>query len=51
MADPKPPVPAPLVSARYVDADGRLTPEGHAFFAALARRLNDHEARLAALEP
>ena len=39
-----------LLSARYVDAQGRLTPEGYALFADLLRRLAAAEARLTALE-
>jgi hypothetical protein len=56
MAAPKPdlPIQRPSVASPFVDEGGRLTPEGYAVLAAavaLTRRVNDHEARLAALEP
>ena len=51
MATPKPPVQTPKAPVRYVDSDGRLTPEGMQLLLAVVARLNDHETRLSALEP
>lgn len=51
MADPKPDVLPPMAQAPAVRPDLRLTPELHAALLALVTRLNDHEARIAALEP
>jgi len=40
---------SPLV--RYIDAEGKLTADGLRLFVLLLAMLDDHEARIAALEP
>lgn len=48
MADP---LPEPNQLTRYVDREGRLTPEGWRLLAAIVELLRAHETRIAALEP
>lgn len=42
--------PFPQGLVRYVDKDGKLTPEGLAYFLELARKVRDLEERLDTLE-
>lgn len=51
MSTPKADVLPPMALSRFVTPEGRLTPEGMQVLLALVTRLNDHEARIAALEP
>jgi hypothetical protein len=44
-------VPVPNIDSPAVDKDGKVTVVWHAFFVALAKALDDHEARIVDLEP
>ena len=41
----------PRMGEQYVDERGRLTPAGYALLAAMAAKIAELEARVAALEP
>lgn len=44
-------LPEPNQLTRYVDREGRLTPEGWALLAAIVELLRAHETRITTLEP
>jgi hypothetical protein len=44
-------VPSPVLQLPYVRPDGSLTPVGYALLQAMAEKINELEARIAALEP
>ena len=41
----------PSAIERYIDSEGRLTIEGLKLFQQMLAKLDDHEARIEALEP
>lgn len=44
-------VPEPRLGVRYIDAEGRLTPEGMRLLLAVVEALNALETRVEAIEP
>jgi len=51
MATPLTPLPEPRANLRQQTPDGAMTTEWQLYLRAIVKRLNDVEARLAALEP